>query len=214
MAVLDPIKLTITNWPKKDHSESMHAVNNPEDINLGKREIPFNGVVYIESDDFMEDPPKKYYRLSPGSEVRLRYSYCIRCHEVIKDDAGNIIEVLCTYDPDTLGKNPEGRKVRAAIHWVPHNESINAEVRLYDRTFTVEDPSTEKDWKDCFNKNALSILTDCKLESSLISAKVGENFQFERKGYFCLDSKDSTKDKIIFNRTIALRDTWAKINKS
>ena len=214
MAVLDPIKLTITNWPENDHSELMHAVNNPEDINLGKREIPFNGVVYIESDDFMEDPPKKYYRLSPGSEVRLRYSYCIRCHEVIKDDAGNIIEVLCTYDPDTLGKNPEGRKVRAAIHWVPHDDAINAEVRLYDRTFTVEDPSTEKDWKDCFNKDALSILTDCKLEPSLISAKVGENFQFERKGYFCLDSKDSTKDKIIFNRTIALRDTWAKINKS
>ena len=152
--------------------------------------------------------------MSPGAEVRLRYSYCIRCNEVIKDNDGNVIELLCTYDPDTLGKNPEGRKVRAAIHWVPFYESIDAEIRLYDRTFTSEDPSTEDDWRKYFNENALKVLENCKLEPSLKESDHSQNFQFERKGYFCLDSKDSTKEKLIFNRTIALRDTWAKINKS
>ena len=214
MVVLNPIKLTITNWPDKDKYETMNAVNNPEDPDSGKRSIPFNGTVFIEADDFMEDPPKKYFRLSPGSEVRLRYSYCVRCNEVIKDSEGNVIEILCTYDPDTLGKNPEGRKVKAAIHWVPYYESIDAEIRLYDRTFNSEDPSTEDDWRKCFNENALEVLNICKLEPSLKESIHGQNFQFERKGYFCLDSKDSTKDKLIFNRTIALRDTWAKINKS
>lgn len=214
MVVLNPIKLTITNWPDKDKYETMNAVNNPEDPDSGKRSIPFNGTVFIEADDFMEDPPKKYFRLSPGSEVRLRYSYCIRCNDVIKDNEGNVIEILCTYDPDTLGKNPEGRKVKAAIHWVPYYESIDAEIRLYDRTFNSEDPSTEDDWRKCFNENALEVLNICKLEPSLKESIHGQNFQFERKGYFCLDSKDSTKDKLIFNRTIALRDTWAKINKS
>ena len=214
MVVLNPIKLTITNWPDKDKYETMNAVNNPEDPDSGKRSIPFNGTVFIEADDFMEDPPKKYFRLSPGSEVRLRYSYCIRCNEVIKDNQGNVIEILCTYDPDTLGKNPEGRKVKAAIHWVPYYESIDAEIRLYDRTFNSEDPSTEDDWRKCFNENALEVLNICILEPSLKESIHGQNFQFERKGYFCLDSKDSTKDKLIFNRTIALRDTWAKINKS
>ena len=214
MVVLNPIKLTITNWPDKDKYETMNAVNNPEDPDSGKRSIPFNGTVFIEADDFMEDPPKKYFRLSPGSEVRLRYSYCIRCNEVIKDNEGKVIEILCTYDPDTLGKNPEGRKVKAAIHWVPYYESIDAEIRLYDRTFNSEDPSTEDDWRKCFNENALEVLNICKLEPSLKESIHGQNFQFERKGYFCLDSKDSTKDKLIFNRTIALRDTWAKINKS
>ena len=214
MVVLNPIKLTITNWPDKDKYETMNAVNNPEDPDSGKRSIPFNGTVFIEADDFMEDPPKKYFRLSPGSEVRLRYCYCVRCNEVIKDNEGNVIEILCTYDPDTLGKNPEGRKVKAAIHWVPYYESIDAEIRLYDRTFNSEDPSTEDDWRKCFNENALEVLNICKLEPSLKESIHGQNFQFERKGYFCLDSKDSTKDKLIFNRTIALRDTWAKINKS
>ena len=214
MVVLNPIKLTITNWPDKDKYETMNAVNNPEDPDSGKRSIPFNGTVFIEADDFMEDPPKKYFRLSPGSEVRLRYSYCVRCNEVIKDNEGNVIEILCTYDPDTLGKNPEGRKVKAAIHWVPYYESIDAEIRLYDRTFNSEDPSSEDEWRKCFNENALEVLNICKLEPSLKESIHGQNFQFERKGYFCLDSKDSTKDKLIFNRTIALRDTWAKINKS
>jgi len=214
MVVLDPIRINITNWPNKDHIEFMNAINNPEDNESGKRQIPLDGEVYIERDDFMEDPPKKYYRLSPGTEVRLRYSYCIRCDEVIRDDAGNVIELLCSYDPETLGKNPEGRKVRAAIHWVPVNDSIDAELRLYDRTFTVEDPSAVNDWRECFNHKALNVLKGCKLESSLRDALIDQRFQFERKGYFCVDSKDSTKENLVFNRTIALRDTWAKINKS
>ncbi len=214
MVVLDPIRINITNWPSKDHIEFMNAINNPEDDESGKRQIPLDGEIYIERDDFMENPPKKYHRLSPGTEVRLRYSYCIRCDEVIRDDAGNIIELLCSYDPETLGKNPEGRKVRAAIHWVPVNDSIDAEIRLYDRTFTVEDPSAVNDWRECFNHKALNVLKDCKLESSLRDALIDQSFQFERKGYFCVDSKDSTKEKLVFNRTIALRDTWAKINKS
>ena len=214
MVVLDPIRINITNWPSKDHIEFMNAINNPEDDESGKRQIPLDGEVYIERDDFMENPPKKYHRLSPGTEVRLRYSYCIRCDEVIRDDAGNVIELLCSYDPETLGKNPEGRKVRAAIHWVPVNDSIDAEIRLYDRTFTVEDPSAVNDWRECFNHKALNVLKDCKLESSLRDALIDQSFQFERKGYFCVDSKDSTKEKLVFNRTIALRDTWAKINKS
>ena len=214
MVVLDPIRINITNWPNKGHIEFMNAINNPEDDESGKRQIPLDGEVYIERDDFMENPPKKYHRLSPGTEVRLRYSYCIRCDEVIRDDAGNVIELLCSYDPETLGKNPEGRKVRAAIHWVPVNDSIDAEIRLYDRTFTVEDPSAVNDWRECFNHKALNVLKDCKLESSLRDALIDQSFQFERKGYFCVDSKDSTKEKLVFNRTIALRDTWAKINKS
>ena len=214
MVVLDPIRINITNWPNKGHVEFMNAINNPEDDESGKRQIPLDGEVYIERDDFMENPPKKYHRLSPGTEVRLRYSYCIRCDEVIRDDAGNVIELLCSYDPETLGKNPEGRKVRAAIHWVPVNDSIDAEIRLYDRTFTVEDPSAVNDWRECFNHKALNVLKDCKLESSLRDALIDQSFQFERKGYFCVDSKDSTKEKLVFNRTIALRDTWAKINKS
>jgi glutaminyl-tRNA synthetase len=214
MVVLDPIRINITNWPSKDHIEFMNAINNPEDDESGKRQIPLDGEVYIERDDFMENPPKKYHRLSPGTEVRLRYSYCIRCDEVIRDDAGNVIELLCSYDPETLGKNPEGRKVRAAIHWVPVNDSIDAEIRLYDRTFTVEDPSAVNDWRECFNHKALNVLKDCKLESSLRDALIDQSFQFERKGYFCVDSKDSTKEKLVFNRTIALRDTWAEINKS
>lgn len=214
MVVLDPIKLTITNWPKKGQVEFMNAINNPEDSESGKRQIPLDGEVYIEREDFMENPPKKYHRLSPGNEVRLRYSYCIRCDEIIKDDDGNVIELLCSYDPETLGKNPEGRKVRAAIHWVSVSDSIGAEVRLYDRTFTAEDPSCVDDWRECFNHEALNVLTGCKLESSLRDASTDQRFQFERKGYFCLDSKDSSKEKLVFNRTIALRDTWAKINKS
>ena len=147
MVVLDPIKVSITNWPGEDHSEQMNAINNPGDDSLGARKIPLSGTVFIERDDFMEDPPKKFYRLSPGSEVRLRYSYCIKCDEVIKDSDGNVTELKCTYDPLTLGKNPEGRKVRAAIHWVPFNEAISAEIRLYDRTFIVDEPGAEDDWR-------------------------------------------------------------------
>ena len=213
MVVLDPIKVTITNWPGNDHQEMMNAVNNPEDQSLGTREVPLSGTVYIEREDFMEDPPKKFYRLSPGSEVRLRYSYCIKCDEVIKDTNGNVIELKCSYDPLTLGKNPEGRKVRAAIHWVPFNESISAEVRLYERTFTVEDPGSEEDWRNVINPDALTVLHDSKLEPSLTEVSIGQSYQFERKGYFCLDSRDSSPESLVFNRTIALRDSWAKINK-
>ena len=213
MVVLDPIKVTITNWPGDDHKEMMNAVNNPEDQSLGTRAIPMTGTVYIERDDFMEDPPKKFYRLSLGSEVRLRYSYCIKCDEVIKDSEGNVTELRCTYDPLTLGKNPEGRKVRAAIHWVPFNEAISAEIRLYERTFMVEDPGSKEDWRDVINSNALTVLNDSKLEPSLANAGIGEGYQFERKGYFCVDSKDSSPDSLVFNRTIALRDSWAKMNK-
>jgi glutaminyl-tRNA synthetase len=210
MAVLDPIKLTITNWPEGGHSEIMHAVNNPGDPDAGKREVPLAGVVYVERDDFMEDPPKKYYRLSPGGEVRLRYSYCVTCDEVIKNDAGEVVELKCSYDPETLGKNPEGRKVRGAIHWVPADEAIDAEIRLYDRMFTVEDPAAEDDWHSVLNPDALTVLTGGKLEPSLADATSGERFQFERNGYFCVDSKDSTSEKLVFNRTVALRDSWAK----
>ena len=213
MVVLDPIKVTITNWPGNDHQEMMNAVNNPEDQSLGTREVPLSGTVYIEREDFMEDPPKKFYRLSPGSEVRLRYSYCIKCDEVIKDTYGNVIELKCSYDPLTLGKNPEGRKVRAAIHWVPFNEAISAEVRLYERTFTVEDPGSEEDWRNVINPDALTVLHDSKLEPSLTEVSIGQSYQFERKGYFCLDSRDSSPESLVFNRTIALRDSWAKINK-
>ncbi|MCH2026408.1 MAG: glutamine--tRNA ligase/YqeY domain fusion protein [Verrucomicrobiales bacterium] len=213
MVVLDPIKVTITNWPGNDHQEMMNAVNNPEDQSLGTREVPLSGTVYIEREDFMEDPPKKFYRLSPGSEVRLRYSYCIKCDEVIKDTNDNVIELKCSYDPLTLGKNPEGRKVRAAIHWVPFNEAISAEVRLYERTFTVEDPGSEEDWRNVINPDALTVLHDSKLEPSLTEVNIGQSYQFERKGYFCLDSRDSSPESLVFNRTIALRDSWAKINK-
>lgn len=213
MVVLDPIKVTITNWPGNDHQEMMNAVNNPEDQSLGTREVPLSGTVYIEREDFMEDPPKKFYRLSPGSEVRLRYAYCIKCDEVIKDTNDNVIELKCSYDPLTLGKNPEGRKVRAAIHWVPFNEAISAEVRLYERTFTVEDPGSEEDWRNVINPDALTVLHDSKLEPSLTEVNIGQSYQFERKGYFCLDSRDSSPESLVFNRTIALRDSWAKINK-
>lgn len=213
MAVLDPIKLVITNWPGDDHEEQMLAVNNPGDEDAGKREVPLAGVVYIERGDFMEDPPKKYYRLSPGNEVRLRYSYCVKCEEVIKDNAGEVIELRCTYDPDTLGKNPEGRKVRGAIHWVPAHASFEAEVRLYDRTFTIEEPAAAEDWHDSLNPEALVVLKGCQLEPSLKNEAAGSRFQFERNGYFCVDSKDSTPEQPVFNRTVALRDSWAKKNK-
>ncbi|HIG82813.1 MAG TPA: glutamine--tRNA ligase/YqeY domain fusion protein [Verrucomicrobia bacterium] len=213
MVVLDPIKVSITNWPGEDHTEQMNAINNPGDDSLGARTIPLSSNVYIERDDFMQDPPKKFYRLSPGSEVRLRYSYCITCDEVIKDSAGVVIELKCTYDPLTLGKNPEGRKVRAAIHWVPFNEALSAEIRLYERTFTVDEPGAEDDWRTVINPDALTVLKNSKLEPSLAEAIIGTSYQFERKGYFCVDSKNSSKNSLVFNRTIALRDSWAKMNK-
>jgi glutaminyl-tRNA synthetase len=210
MAVLDPIKLVITNWPSDEHVETMHAVNNPGDPEAGKREVPLGKEVWIERGDFMEDPPKKYYRMQPGGEVRLRYSYCVTCDEVIKNDAGEVVELRGTYDPETLGKNPEGRKVRGAIHWVPVQAAFEAEVRLYDRAFTSESPAAEEDWREVLNPDALTVLNGCKLEPSLQDEPAGARFQFERNGYFCVDTKDSEPGKPVFNRTVALRDSWGK----
>ena len=210
MVVIDPIKVTITNWPGGDHVEMMNAVNNPEDTGAGSREVALSGEVFIERTDFMEDPPKKYFRLSPGAEVRLRYSYCIRCNEVIKNEDGKVIELRCTYDPETLGKNPPDRKVRGAIHWVSCREAFEADVRLYDRAFIVEDPAAEDDWREAINPHALTELRGCKMEPVLKDVLAGECFQFERTGYFCVDSKHSAPGKPLFNRTVALRDSWAK----
>jgi glutaminyl-tRNA synthetase len=216
MSVLRPLKVVITNYPD-DKVELMEAVNNPEDETMGTREVPFTKVIYIEQDDFMEDPPKKYFRLSPGNEVRLRYGYIIKCEEVIKDSEGNITELRCTYDPETKsGNDTSGKKVKATIHWVSAKHAVNAEVRLYDRLFSYEDPADakEKDFMEYLNPNSLEILSDCKLEPYLKVAKKGDKFQFERLGYFCVDTKYTTDEKLVFNRTVTLRDTWAKIQKN
>ncbi|MCP4848005.1 MAG: glutamine--tRNA ligase/YqeY domain fusion protein [Verrucomicrobiaceae bacterium] len=210
MAVIDPVRVSITNWPEGGHVELMNAVNNPEDPDAGTREVALSGEVFIERSDFMDDPPKKYYRLSPGAEVRLRYSYCIRCEEVIRDKDDAIIEIKCTYDPETLGKNPEGRKVRGAIHWVSATDGFEADVRLYDRSFMVEDPVAEDDWREVINAHALIEVSGSKMEPSLQGANPGECFQFERNGYFCVDSKYSIPGKPVFNRTVPLRDSWGK----
>ncbi len=216
MAVLDPIKVVIENYPEGE-SEIRQAINNPEDETAGTREIPFGREIYIERSDFMEDPPKKFFRLGPGREVRLRYAYFLKCHDVIKDDAGEIVELRCTYDPETAGgKAPDGRKVKGTIHWVSAAEAVDAEVRLYDVLFKSEDASDVPegvDWKDTINPESLKVLTGCKLEPSLAKANPGDKFQFERNGYFCVDSKDSSSDNLVFNRTVTLKDSWAKIAK-
>ncbi len=213
MAVLNPLKVVIENYPEGE-SEMRSAVNNPEDESAGTREIPFGRELYIEQEDFMEDAPKKFFRLTVGNEVRLRYAYFLKCHKVIKDDDGNPSELRCTYDPLTDGgKAPDGRKVKGTIHWVSAEHAINAEVHLYDQLFEAEDPSDVpegKDWKDMINPNALTILKNAKLEPSLADAKIGDRFQFERNGYFCVDSVDSTPGKPIFNRTVTLKDGWSK----
>jgi glutaminyl-tRNA synthetase len=218
MGVLNPLKVVIENYPE-DKEEQLDAINNPEDATMGKRNIPFSRVLYIERDDFMEDPPKKFFRLAPGREVRLRYAYFITCVDVVKDpDSGEIIELRCTYDPETRGGDaPDGRKVKGTLHWVSAKHAIPAEVRLYDHLFVKENPNdTEegKEFTDYLNPASLEILTDCKLEPGLVNAAPGTRFQFERLGYFCVDSKDSNSDALIFNRTVTLRDTWAKILKS
>ena len=210
MVVIDPIKVSIINWPGDGHVEMMSAVNNPEDSSAGKREVALSGQVFIERSDFMEDPPKKYYRLSPGAEVRLRYSYCIRCEEVLRNEEGEITEIRCSYDPETLGKNPPDRKVRGAIHWVSATEGFEAAVRMYERSFLVEDPLAEEDWRTVINPRALTEVSGCKLEPSLQDALPGECFQFERNGYFCVDSKYSMPGNPVFNRTVPLRDSWGK----
>ncbi|MEJ2154175.1 MAG: glutamine--tRNA ligase/YqeY domain fusion protein [Desulfobacteraceae bacterium] len=218
LGVLRPLKVVIENYPE-GQTEELEAINNPEDPEMGKREVPFSRILYIEQDDFMEDPPKKFFRLGPGREVRLRYAYFITCKEAIKDpDTGEIIELRCTYDPDTKGGNaPDGRKVKATLHWVSSEHAIDAKVRLYDRLFTKENPDEKidgKTFKDFINPNSLETLTGCKLEPSLAGAAPEDFYQFERLGYFCVDSKDSTADQPVFNRTVTLRDTWAKIAKA
>ena len=215
MGVLNPLKVVLTNYPD-DVDEELDAINNPEDELAGTRKIPFSKVLYIEREDFMEDPPRKFYRLAPEREVRLRYAYFIRCEEVVKDERGTIVELRCTYDPETRGGNaPDGRKVKATIHWVSAPHAVDAEVRLYDALFAVENPNKVEeggDWLDNLNPDSLQVLQGCKLEPSLAGAIPGVRFQFERKGYFCVDP-DSTDKLPIFNRTVTLRDTWAKLQK-
>ncbi len=216
MAVLHPLKVVIDNYPESQ-TEEMDAVNNPEDPNAGTRKIPFSRVLYIEQDDFREIPPPKYFRLSPGREVRLRYGYFVTCTSVVKNDKGEVIEVHCTYDPATRGGNnpPDGRKVKSTIHWVSAAHAIDAEVRIYENLFSKEDPNQTaggEDFTANLNPNSLEVLTDAKLEPSLASPAIGSRYQFERLGYFCADP-DSTPNKPVFNRTVALKDTWAKIEK-
>ena len=212
MAVLNPLKVVIKNYPKNE-SEELEAVNNPEDDSAGSRKVPFGRELYIESDDFMEDPPKKFFRMAPGREVRLRYAYFITCNKVIKDDQGNVIELHCTYDPETKGGSaPDGRKVKATIHWVSAKDAMDTEVRLYDRLFTVPDPAAADNFLDVFNPDSLTVLSHCKIEPSLIEAEIGEQIQFERLGYFCKDT-DSTNETPVFNRIVPLRNTWAKLEK-
>jgi glutaminyl-tRNA synthetase len=212
MGVLNPLKVVITNYPE-GKIEMMEAINNPEDETMGTREVPFTREIYIEREDFMENPPKKFYRLSPGTEVRLRYAYFVTCTDVIKDESGEIMELHCTYDPASIGGNsPDGRKVKATLHWVSATENVAAEIRLYDRLFKVEDPSGNKDidFRDLMNPDSLSILPVCYIEPFVKSSKPLDHFQFERMGYFNVD-KDSTLEKLVFNRTVSLRDNWAKI---
>jgi glutaminyl-tRNA synthetase len=213
MAVLNPLKVVITNYPD-DKSEEIQSINNPEDESAGKRAIPFAREIFIDQDDFMEDPPKKFFRLAPGTEVRLRYAYLIKCNEVIKDENGKVIELHCTYDPESgSGGSSDGRKVKGVIHWLSAKHAIKAEVRLFDRLFSNEDPDDVPegtDWKEAINPESLKVI-EAYIEPSLASANHMEKFQFERLGYFCVDS-ESKPGKLIFNRTATLRDTWAKIS--
>ena len=218
MAVLRPLRVVIENYPE-GQVEELEAVNNPEDPEMGTRMVQFSKVLYIERDDFMEKPPKKFYRLAPGREVRLRYAYFIKCERAVKDKrTGEVVELRCTYDPDTRGGNAQdGRKVKSTLHWVSAEHSIEAEVRLYDRLFNVENPVSQKggeDFKSTLNKDSLETLTSCRVEPSLAGAQPGSRYQFERQGYFCVDSVDSKGDALVFNRTVPLRDPWAKMKKS
>jgi glutaminyl-tRNA synthetase len=216
MAVLRPLKVVITNYPESQ-VEELDAENNPEDPGAGTRKIPFSRVLYIEQDDFREDPPKKFFRLSPGKEIRLKHAYYIRCDEVLKDAQGRVSELRCSYDPGSRGGGTEdGRKVLGTSHWVSAAHAVDAEVRLYDKLLSVADPAEEKeekDFKEYLNPASLEILKNCKVEPSLAAARPGELFQFLRQGYFCLDS-DSTPEALVFNRSVGLRDSWTKIEKS
>ncbi len=215
MAVLHPLRVVIENYPD-DQVEEMSAINNPEDESAGARKVPFSKVLYIEQDDFMEDPPKKFYRLAPGREVRLRYAYFITCTDVIKDADGNIVELRCTYDPATKGGDaPDGRKVKATLHWVSAAHALEAEVRVYDHLFTTPNPDDVEVGQDFIanlNPNSLEVLAPCYVEPTLADAQPGDLFQFERQGYFCVDP-NSTPEKLVFNRTVSLKDTWAKLQQ-
>jgi glutaminyl-tRNA synthetase len=217
MGVLNPLKVVIENM-QEGEVDWLDAINNPEDPEAGSRKVPFSRELYIEQDDFMEDPPRKFFRLGPGREVRLRYGYFIKCESVVKDDAGNITELRCTYDPETRGGSaPDGRKVKATLHWVSASHAINAEVRLYDHLFTEWDPTDAPkglDWKDSMNPEALVTTSEAKLEPSLADAVPGTKYQFERLGYFVVDSEDSTPEHLVFNRTVTLRDTWARVQQA
>ncbi len=215
MAVLNPLKVVIENYPE-DQVEEMDAVNNPEDASMGTRKVPFSRVLFIEQDDFMEDPPKKFFRLAPGREVRLRYAYFITCTDVVKDAAGNIVELHCTYDPATRGGDaPDGRKPKATLHWVSAAHALEVEVRLYDNLFAVPDPENVPEGQDFtanLNPNSLEVIPAAKIEPFVAGAAPGSRYQFERQGYFCVDA-DSSADRLVFNRTVGLRDTWAKIQQ-
>jgi glutaminyl-tRNA synthetase len=215
MAVLRPLRVVIDNYPEEKVDE-LEAVNNPEDASAGTRMVPFSRVLYIEQDDFREDPPKQYYRLSPGKEVRLRYAYLIKCTGVVKNDLGEVVEIHCTYDPATRGGNtPDGRKVKSTIHWVSAAHAVDAEVRLYDTLFTTENPNETPEGEEFtvnLNPGSLEVLERCKLEPALAAASAMERFQFERLGYFCVDP-DTAPGAPVFNRTVALKDTWSKIEK-
>ena len=217
MAVLRPLKVVITNYPE-GKTEWLDAVNNPEDASAGARQVPFSRTLYIERDDFMENPPRRFYRLAPGREVRLRYGYFIRCEEIVRDADGNIAELRCSYDPQTRGgSSPDGRKVRATLHWVSAAHALNAELRLYDHLFTRWNPDEDvegADWLDFLNPESLIVIDNAKLEPSLKDAAPGSRYQFERQGYFCADTDDSTPDRLVFNRTATLRDSWARAQRS
>lgn len=208
MAVLKPLKIVITNY---EGEEELEAVNNPEDASAGTRKITFTKELYVEQNDFMENPPKGYHRLVPGGEVRLRYAYIIKCEEVIKNDKGEVVELHCTYDPDTRsGTGTSTKKVKGTIHWVSAKHAVDAETRLYDRLFTVENPGGEENWLEKINPNSLQIIENAKVEPFLKNAKPLDKFQFERTGYFCVDTKYTTNEKLVFNRTVTLKDSWAK----
>jgi glutaminyl-tRNA synthetase len=215
MAVLRPLEVVIDNYPE-DQVEEVDAVNNPEDENAGRRKVPFSKVLYIEQDDFRENPPKQYYRLSPGREVRLRYGYFITAKSVVKNGQGEVVEVHCTYDPATRGGNaPDGRKVKSTIHWVSAAHALDGEIRLYDKLFSKEDPNQVEEGQEFtanLNPQSLEVISHAKLEPSLANAPVESRYQFERLGYFCVDP-DSKPGRPVFNRTVALKDTWAKIEK-
>jgi len=217
MGVLRPLKVVIDNYPE-GQVEEMQAINNPEDPAKGTRQVPFSRVLYIESDDFREEPPPKYFRLAPGREVRLRYAYFVRCTGLVKDEkTGEVVEIHCTYDPATRGGDaPDGRKVKATLHWVSAQHAIPIEVRLYDRLFQRENPDEAEEGADFLsnlNPNSLETLANCYVEPSLAGARPGSRYQFERQGYFCVDP-DSSNGKLVFNRTVGLKDSWAKIEKA